>query len=42
MKTEMVFETLVSAKAEPHYLAENLKELLHKNLKTCETLESVC
>jgi hypothetical protein len=29
MKTEMVFETSVSTKAEPHYLADNLKELLH-------------
>jgi hypothetical protein len=29
MKTEMVFETSVSMKAEPHYPVENLKELLH-------------
>jgi hypothetical protein len=29
MKTEMVFETSVSTKAEPHYPAENPKELLH-------------
>jgi hypothetical protein len=29
MKTEMVFEMSVSTKAEPHYPAENLKELLH-------------
>jgi hypothetical protein len=28
-KTEMVFETLVSTKVEPHYPAENPKELLH-------------
>jgi hypothetical protein len=32
MKTEMVFETSVSAKAEPHYPAENPKELLHENI----------
>jgi hypothetical protein len=31
MKTEMVFETSVSTKAEPHYPAENPKELLHEN-----------
>jgi hypothetical protein len=31
MKTEMVFEMSVSTKAEPHYPAENLKELLHEN-----------
>jgi hypothetical protein len=30
MKTEMVFETSVSTKAEPHYPAENSKEL-HEN-----------
>jgi hypothetical protein len=29
MKTEMVFETSVSTKGEPHYPAENPKELLH-------------
>jgi hypothetical protein len=29
MKTEKVFETSVSTKAEPHYPAENPKELLH-------------
>jgi hypothetical protein len=29
MKTEMVFEMSVSTKAEPHYPAENPKELLH-------------
>jgi hypothetical protein len=31
MKTEMVFETSVSTKAEPHYPPENPKELLHEN-----------
>jgi len=31
MKTEMVFKTSVSKNAEPHYPAENLKELLHEN-----------
>jgi hypothetical protein len=31
MKAEMVFETSVATKAEPHYPAENLKELLHEN-----------
>jgi hypothetical protein len=31
MKTEVVFETSVSTKAEPHYPAENPKELLHEN-----------
>jgi hypothetical protein len=31
MKIEMVFETSVSTKAEPHYPAENPKELLHEN-----------
>jgi hypothetical protein len=31
MKTEMVFETSVSTKAEPHDPAENPKELLHEN-----------
>jgi hypothetical protein len=31
MKTEMVFETSVSTKAEPHYPAENPKELLYEN-----------
>jgi hypothetical protein len=31
MKTEMVFKTSVSTKAEPHYPAENPKELLHEN-----------
>jgi len=29
MKTEMVFETSVSTKAEPHYPADSPKELLH-------------
>jgi hypothetical protein len=29
MKTEMVFETSVSTKAEPHCPADNPKELLH-------------
>jgi hypothetical protein len=29
MKREMVFETSVSTKAEPHYPAEKPKELLH-------------
>jgi hypothetical protein len=29
MKTEMVFETSVSTKAETHYPAESPKELLH-------------
>jgi hypothetical protein len=31
MKSEMVFETSVSTKAEPHCPAENPKELLHEN-----------
>jgi hypothetical protein len=31
MKTEMVFETSVSTKAEPHYLAENPNDLLQEN-----------
>jgi hypothetical protein len=34
MKTEMVFETSVSTKAEPHYPAENPKELLHESRLT--------
>jgi hypothetical protein len=29
MKTEIVFETLVSAKTEPHYPADSPKELHH-------------
>jgi hypothetical protein len=29
MKKEMVFETSVSTKAEPHYPADSSKELLH-------------
>jgi len=33
MKTEMAFETSVSTKAEPHYPAENPKELLHEKSK---------
>jgi len=34
MKTEMVFETSVSTKAEPHYPADSPKELLHReNIK---------
>jgi hypothetical protein len=31
MKTEIVLETSVSTKAEPHHPAENPKELLHEN-----------
>jgi hypothetical protein len=31
LKTEIVFETSVSTKAEPHYLAENPKDLLEEN-----------
>jgi hypothetical protein len=31
MKTEMVFETSVSTKAEPHYPVENPKDLLQEN-----------
>jgi hypothetical protein len=30
-KTEIVFETSVSTKAEPHYPAENPKDLLQEN-----------
>jgi hypothetical protein len=30
MKTEIVFETSVSTKAEPHYPAENPKDLLQE------------
>jgi hypothetical protein len=33
MKTEIVFETSVSTKAEPHYPAENPKDLLQENIK---------
>jgi hypothetical protein len=40
MKTEMVFETSVSTKAEPHYPAENPKELLHENLTAHHTTTS--
>jgi hypothetical protein len=32
MKTEIVFETSVSTKAEPHYPAENPKDLLQENI----------
>jgi hypothetical protein len=31
MKTEIVFETSVSTKEEPHYPAENPKDLLQEN-----------
>jgi hypothetical protein len=31
MKTEIVLETSVSTKAEPHYPAENPKDLLQEN-----------
>jgi hypothetical protein len=35
MKTEIVFETSVSTKEEPHYPAENPKELLQENIFNC-------
>jgi hypothetical protein len=42
MKTEMVFETLVSTKVEPHYPADSLKELLHMHLQTLKKSVAQC
>jgi hypothetical protein len=38
MKTEMVFETSVSTKAEPHYPAENPEELHENSLVRIERI----